>query len=97
MHGRPTEKPGSWLNGSVTCGNATCENGAVAITQDNNLECDNCKEERKRRKLVVTDAEDERLKEKYSSMRQLFSQIMTSNMIQIKSAQFPGVVGIINQ
>ena len=34
----------------------------MEIAKNNDLECEKCKEERKRRKLVVTDPEDKRLK-----------------------------------
>ena len=61
LHGRPTSKPGSWTNGQTTCDNPKCSEQLAAIAEDNSLECEKCKYEREKRKLVVTDKSDARL------------------------------------
>ena len=61
LHGRPTSKPGSWTNGQTTCDNPKCSEQLAAIREDNGLECEKCKYEREKRKLVVTDKSDARL------------------------------------
>ena len=68
LHGQPTNVPGSYVNGQLTCSEVVCrallsdrqQDKAERIRQE---ECAHCKNERKRRKLVVTDEKDERLKE----------------------------------
>ena len=64
LHGRPTDVPGSWVNGAPQCGNAQCRANAQEISKDNDLECAVCKAERGQRKLVATSPEDVRFREK---------------------------------
>ena len=45
LHGLPTKKPGSWLHGSATCGNAACASQAMEISKNNDSECEKCKQE----------------------------------------------------
>ena len=58
LHGQPTSKPGSWVNGQTTCGTPKCSEFLGAVAENNNLECDRCRCEREKRKLVVTDKSD---------------------------------------
>ena len=68
LHGEPTNVPGSYVNGQLTCNNDACKTLLSKKTHDNakrilKEECVDCQNERKRRQLVVKDATDERLKE----------------------------------
>eukprot|EP00959_Pyramimonas_sp_CCMP1952_P118710 2481663-Pyramimonas_sp.AAC.1 len=62
LHGRPTDVPGSWVNGAPLCGNTRCLENIEAIVEENELECDACKAEREKRKLVATSPEDARFR-----------------------------------
>ena len=64
LHGSPTDVPGSWVNDAPQCGDARCRGNAEAIAKDNGLECEVCKVERGKRKLVATSTEDARFREK---------------------------------
>ena len=63
LHGRPTDVPGSWVDGAAQCGDVRCRGNATAISKNNGLECDACKCERFKRKLVATTPEDARFRE----------------------------------
>ena len=66
LHGRPTDVPGSWVNGASLCGNARCLEDMEVIAKQNEFECDACKTEREKRKLVAMSPEDARFrKEKF--------------------------------
>ena len=63
LHGRPTDVSGSWVDGAAQCGDVRCRENATAISKNNGLECDACKCERFKRKLVATTPEDARFRE----------------------------------
>ena len=68
LHGEPTSVPGSYVNGKLECGHPSCEALLSDIGKDKvetilSKECSQCKHERKRRKLVITNEHDERLKQ----------------------------------
>ena len=73
LHGEPTLVPGKTVNGKATCKNRWCQQRARATKDKDSLqpleraalaaetlisECDECKQERKERKLVATSASD---------------------------------------
>ena len=68
LHGEPTSVPGSYVHGQLTCSEVKCRTLLVERHKDKaqrilEEECLHCKNERKRRKLVLTNEEDERLKQ----------------------------------
>eukprot|EP00959_Pyramimonas_sp_CCMP1952_P441354 9239601-Pyramimonas_sp.AAC.1 len=63
LHGRPTDVPGSRVYGAPLCGNARCVADAAAIAEQSGLECESCRVEREKRKLVATSPEDVRFRE----------------------------------
>ena len=60
LHGQPTEVPGSDVKGKLICRNQACEDNREQIKKNNFRECDFCKEERQKRKLVA-EVDDPRL------------------------------------
>ena len=76
LHGQPTTKPGSWCNGQLSCGNATCRQllGSHAKPQQiQNDECAVCQAERASRRLVAATPDDPRFRETFHSAISIFS------------------------
>ena len=67
LHGETTSVPGSYVHGQLTCSEVKCRTLLVEWHKDKaqrirKEECLHYKNEQKRRKLVVTDKDGERLK-----------------------------------
>ena len=76
LHGQPTTKPGSWCNGELSCGNATCIRllGSHAKPQQVlNDECAVCATERVSRGLVASTPDDPRFGTTFQSATSIFS------------------------
>ena len=70
LHGQPTEHPGSWLNGKLSCENRNC----VHTWAQNQQECETCQAERKRRHRVLNKPNDMRhLEEKFVTAPAIFA------------------------
>ena len=75
LHGKPTDVPGSWVGGVLTCGNEKCrklvhdssKKGAKRGAGQTNYilanECGICKKERSSKALVALTADDERFQD----------------------------------
>ena len=96
LHGEPTNVPGSYVNGQLTCNNEACKTLLSGKTPDKAQrilkgECIHCQNERQRRQLVVKDEKDERLKDlRFLDVPATFP-IMISSMISTKSVLNTGV------
>ena len=62
LHGRPTPVPGSWCNGHKVCGNAVCTS-LKGSTENEDRECDYCKQERADKCRVIKGFNDDRLRQ----------------------------------